>query len=412
MTFISPDTLIAEDNWSDLTQFRSPPDIDMQRMHDYRMGRIEQQMIEHDVGMLVMVNPVSMRYAVNYRSYGIFSMHIPSVYMLMSPGAPFIIFNGLDSKIDQKHHRTGQPISYFYGGDDLSVYAERLARDIEAYMTDHNIVHKRVALEYVNPSIVQALEKRKIDVVDGVSLVERARLIKNVDEVNCIKWSVAVAEHAANMVKRALRPGVTEQQLWGILNYTNLANDGDWHDGRMLASGPRINPWLQEASDRKVQSGDLVGFDTDMIGPYGYCADLSRTFHCGPAKPTERQQQLYQLSFDEVEHNLRLIKAGVSFSSIQQNAYPIPDEFRQQAYPCVIHGVGMCDEYPHLHQAYRAPIEFDNHLQVGMVVCIESYIGAVGESDGVKLEQQVLVTENGYELLSTMPFETELMIQP
>ncbi|GIS88599.1 MAG: hypothetical protein CM1200mP18_13090 [Gammaproteobacteria bacterium] len=60
---------------------------------------------------------------------------------------------------------------------------------------------------------------------------------------------------------------MTEAQLWGLLNYANLANNGDWHDGRMLASGPRINPWMQEATLRRVESGDLVGFDTDMVGP-------------------------------------------------------------------------------------------------------------------------------------------------
>ena len=70
---------------------------------------------------------------------------------------------------------------------------------------------------------------------------------------------------------------------------------------------------MQEASERKVQSGDRVGFDTDMVGPYGYCADLFTVFHCGPAKPTARQKELYRLCAGEVEFNLGLIKAGVSF---------------------------------------------------------------------------------------------------
>jgi len=91
---------------------------------------------------------------------------------------------------------------------------------------------------------------------------------------------VAVAEHGISRIKAALRPGVSELRLWGLLNYTNLANNGDWHNGRMLASGPRINPWLQEATNRFVEEGDLVGFDTDMVGPLGYFADISRTFHC------------------------------------------------------------------------------------------------------------------------------------
>ena len=130
---------------------------------------------------------------------------------------------------------------------------------------------------------------------------KNARVIKSEDEINCIRWAVAVAEHGIAKLKTAVHAGVTEAQLWGLLNYANLANNGDWHDGRMLASGPRINPWMQEATLRRVESGDLVGFDTDMIGPQGYCADISRTLHCGPAMPTRRQKELYRLALDEIE---------------------------------------------------------------------------------------------------------------
>ena len=144
-----------------------------------------------------------------------------------------------------------------------------------------------MALEYVNPSLTQALLQRGIEVLDGVMIAEDARVIKSDDEIDCIRWAIAVAELGIAKMKEALRPGVTELQLWGLLNYTNLANAGAWHDGRMLASGDRINPWLQEASTREIQSGDMVGFDTDMIGPNGYFADISRTFHCGPALPTK-----------------------------------------------------------------------------------------------------------------------------
>ena len=109
-------------------------------------------------------------------------------------------------------------------------------------------------------------------------------------------------------MKQALKPGITETQLWGILNYTNLANHGEWHDGRMLASGPRINPWLQEASQRPIESGDLVGFDTDMVGRMGYFCDISRTFHCGPKKPSKRQKKFIGLRIMKFNTTFQLIK--------------------------------------------------------------------------------------------------------
>jgi Xaa-Pro dipeptidase len=176
----------------------------------------------------------------------------------------------------------------------------------------------------------------------------------------------------------------------------------------MLASGPRINPWCQEASERKVESGDLVGVDTDMIGPFGYSADISRTFHCGPNKPSKRQKQLYRLALDEVEHNMALVRPGITFHEFQKQAYPVPESYHANAYSCIIHGIGMCDEYPSVKPIFRGPCLYEGKLEAGMVVCVESYMGAVGERDGVKIEQQVLVTEDGYELLTQFPFEQEL----
>ncbi|MEO0368607.1 MAG: Xaa-Pro peptidase family protein [Pseudomonadota bacterium] len=404
-----PDFLIRHDEWSDLGRFHDLPKINVERMNTYRQTRLKQMLKEYEVDLLVLVSPVSLRYAMNYRNYALFSSHIPCTYLFVSVEGPLALHNALAHEIDAEFKRPGRPIAHFYGGDDLASYAELLTDDIAAYMAEIGCSGRRIGLEYVNPSITQALESKGFEVCDGVVLSERARLIKSEDELECIRWAMRVAEHGADKVKEALQPGVTELQLWGLLNYTNLANDGDWHDGRMLASGERINPWLQEASSRVIQDGDLVGFDTDMVGPFGYFADLSRTFHCGPSSPTARQKELYQLAKAEIDHNLDLIKGGIRFSEILERAYPVPKEYQTNAYTCVIHGVGMCDEYPHLHPTFRGPSYYEDELVAGMVICVESYMGAEGERDGVKLEQQVLVTETGYELITQYPYEDTLL---
>ncbi len=405
----SPDKMVQIDDWSDLSRFREVPPIDFERLHTYRMSRLKAEMLKHDVGLCVMVSPISLRYAVNYRNYAAFMSHIPSTYLFLPVEGDYLLYNAFEPDIADKNKRKGRPIAYMYGGDELEDCASLFADDVVAYLAEIGCDNRRVAVEYVNPTITQALEKKGLEVIDGVRISERARLIKNEDELNCIRWAMAVAEYGAEKVKQALKPGVSELQLWALLNYTNLANNGDWHDGRMLASGPRINPWLQEASARKVESGDLMGFDTDMIGPMGYFADLSRTLHCGPDKPTLRQKQVYRLAMAEIEHNLKLVKPGMKFSEIQQQAYPVPEEFHKNAYPCILHGVGMCDEYPHIDPMFRGELPYDESLQAGMVVCIESYMGAVGERDGVKLEQQVIVTDDGFELMTQYPFEEDLI---
>ncbi len=405
----SPDQMVMADDWSNLARFKTPPEIDQDRLRAYRLGRIKQGLKRQDAALCLLTNPISMRYAVDYTSYMQFQSHIPTSYAVVPQDGPVIMYNAYGVPGGADEVRQGRALAHFDGGDELADQARLLADDIVNYLNEIGTDNRRVALEYVNPSLTQALLQRGIEVSDGVMISEDARVIKSEDEMACIRWAVAVAELGISKMKEALRPGVTELQLWGLLNYTNLANAGAWHDGRMLASGERINPWLQEASDRVIQSGDMVGFDTDMIGPNGYFADVSRTFHCGPAKPTKRQKQLYRTAVEEIEHNLKLIKPGISFTELQRRAWPIPEEFQQNAYPCIVHGVGMCDEYPKIDPIHRRVNVYDGTVEAGMVLCIESYIGAVGERDGVKLEQQVLVTDEGYELLSHYPFEEALL---
>ena len=91
-------------------------------------------------------------------------------------------------------------------------------------------------------------------------------------------------------MREELRPGITENQLWSHLHQVNIALGGEWIETRLLNSGGRTNPWFQESSDRVIRAGELVSFDTDLIGPFGYCSDLSRTFYCGHGRPTGEQQ--------------------------------------------------------------------------------------------------------------------------
>jgi Xaa-Pro dipeptidase len=405
----STDDLVFDDDWSDLTRIRDKPQINSARMYEYRRERLREQLRLHEADFCILLNPISLRYAVDYRSYMLFQSHIPTVYLFLPQDGPTVLYGCYYDVPQVDDFRPGRPHAFFEGGTNIDAAATALADDVVAYLDEIGSRNRRVAIEYVNPSVTQALEARGVEVIDGVRITELARLIKSADEIDCMRWAIAVGEHGAAMMKRALRPGVTELQLWGLLNYTNIANDGDWHEGRMLSSGPRTNPWLQEASARSIEAGDLVGFDTDMVGPFGYFVDLSRTFHCGPLKPTRRQKQIYRMAVDEIEHNLQLVRPGMTLLEMQRQAYPVPEECQKNAYPCIMHAVGMCDEYPQAKPLFRAVNPYDCSLQAGMVVCIESYMGPEGERDGVKLEQQVLITETGYELLTTFPYEASLL---
>ena len=167
---------------------------------------------------------------------------------------------------------------------------------------------------------------------------------------------------------------------------------------------------MREVSQRMIRPAELVAFDTDMVGPFGYAADISRTFYSGPGKPGQSKRDIYKLAHEEVHHNLELVKAGVTFKEFTDKSWRQPPQYVANRYLAVAHGIGMCDEWPTL--SYPPDYDrwgYDGVLEEGMTISVESFIGAEGGTEGVKLEEQVLVTEDGYELLSHFPFEEDLL---
>ena len=204
-------------------------------------------------------------------------------------------------------------------------------------------------------------------------------------------------------MRNELKAGITEDEPWSLFHKTNIENGGEWIECRMLTSGQRTNPWMQESSNKVIQQGEIVSFDTDMVGLYGYCADISRTFVEGH-KFSSEQKKLYQMAIDQINHNSELIKPGLSFKEFVKKSWKLPEPYYGNRYSCMLHGIGLCDEWPMI----KYPTDDDQQsgqFEKNMTVTVESYIGEVGGKEGVKLEQQYMVGENGLELMSHHPLE-------
>ncbi|MEL7153856.1 MAG: M24 family metallopeptidase, partial [Pseudomonadota bacterium] len=172
----------------------------------------------------------------------------------------------------------------------------------------------------------------------------------------------------------------------------------------------RTNPWFQECGPRVIQEGDLVAFDTDLVGVYGMCCDISRSWVCGDVEPSDEQKRVYGHAHAMVRNNMEILKPGMGFREFTEIADPGPEEFRANRYGVLAHGVGLCDVWPSLYFMEDWPSSgFDGVFEPGMTICVESYCGAVGGREGVKLEQQVLITEDGIEDLTAFSFEAALL---
>jgi Xaa-Pro aminopeptidase len=268
----------------------------------------------------------------------------------------------------------------------------------------------RVGLERLNAGSAIALAATGLQIVDAQMPVEMARAIKSDEEIACIRASLRMTETAVGAVREALRPGLTENELWAILHATVIASNGDYVETRLLNSGPRTNPWFQESTSRVIRPNELVALDTDVVGCHGYYSDFSRTFHSGPDRPTAEQRSLYRLAVEQIEHNMSIIEPGLGFREYAERAWDIPERFRRHRYYLSAHGCGMTGEYPYLyHRADFGEAGYDGTIESGMTLCVESFIGPDDGTEGVKLEEQILVTDDGVELLSRFPLEEALL---
>jgi Xaa-Pro dipeptidase len=392
--------------------------IDTDSLRAYRFGRVQQQLRENDCAAALLINPVNIRYATDSRNMTVWLLHNMGRYCVVPAEGRAVLFEYANRNClatvpilpAVAEVRPATIHAFFDAAEHAKSVSHRWAAEIcDVVASLMGLGPHRLAIDRADLLGAMALRDQGFTLVEGQRLLELARSVKNKQEIECMRHSLAVADIGMQRMREALRPGITENELWAELHHANIAHGGEWIETRLLSSGPRTNPWFQEASDRCIQAGELVSFDTDMIGPYGYCSDVSRTFFCGPGQPSAAQRTLYQLAVEQIEYNCGLLRPGLSFRQFTEQAWTIPARYVEQNYGCVAHGVGLVDEWPSIMCDPKEPTLQDGALVPGMVLCVESYMGEVGGTEGVKLEQQVLITETGHEVLSQFPLESLLL---
>ena len=384
-------------------------EIDFNRLRSYRLDRVKKELSKREIGACILFDPVNVRYALDTTNMSIYNMHNLTRYCFIPVSGPVILYEYFNCEHLAKHLtlideiRQGITWDYFSVGEQVEDQLNKWTGEVENLMNSHCEKNKRLAVDVCNGPGILALNKIGLEIIEGKEILEQARKIKSKEEIQCMKASIEVCEKGVQLMRKELKAGITEDELWALLHKTNIENGGEWIEGRILSSGPRTNPWMQEASNRIVQQNEIVSFDTDMVGPYGYCADISRTFVEGH-KFNSEQKKIYQMAIDHIHHNAELIKPGLSFKEFVTKSWVLPEAYYGNRYPCIVHGIGLCDEWPMVKYPTEVTDE-KGQFEKDMTITVESYIGEVGGEEGVKLEQQYLIKENGLELLSYHPLE-------
>lgn len=381
------------------------PDHDV--IHRYRLDRVRAELALRDYAGIVLFDPINIRYATGSTNMQVWILHNAARYCFVPTDGPVVMFEFHTAghlsepfgNIDEVRYAI--PWYYFGAGPRYGEHVARWAAEIESLVGAHGGGNRRLASDRMNAEGVNALAEVGVSVHNGEEVMEHARVVKHPEEIKAMRCAIAAAESAMDVMHQNLSPGISEQRLWAHLHAESIARGGEWIETRLLSSGPRTNPWYQECSSREIRAGDLVAFDTDLIGAYGVCVDISRTWICGEGKPTDRQHEVYEAAREQIHRNTELLAPGIGFRDLAHRAWvPDPDTYRR--YTILYHGVGLCDEYPGVCFADQwDEAGYDGELRAGMVICVESFVGRWDGGEGVKLEEQVLITETGRETLSS-----------
>lgn len=388
--------------------------VDRVALRRWRLDRVREQLRRADVAGVLLGDPVNIRYATDSTNMQVWTLHNAARYCFVATDGPVILFdfNGcehLSADIETiTETRTATSFFFFGAGPEAEHRARKWGAEIEDLIVAHGGGNRRIAVDVLEPLGVHELNKRGIEICHGQSVMEMARAIKNDVELSAMQEAITACEEGMRRMRAVLEPGITENALWSRLHQANIEFGGEWIETRLLSSGPRTNPWFQECSSRVIEAGDMVSFDTDLVGPNGYCADISRSWICGDVRPSDEQRWLYATAFAQIEANRARVKPGLTFREFSAMGSELPADCVANRYCVVAHGVGMCDEYPAIvYDQDFATGGYDGVIEAGMTLCIESLIGREGGRECVKLEEQVLVTETGVRQLSTFEYEED-----
>ncbi len=394
---------------------------DLAAMRNFRWQRLVRGIVARDLGGLLVFDPLNIRYATDSTNMQLWNTHNPFRAVLVLADGYMVIWdykNGMFlSEFNPlvREQRSGADLFYFDRGDKVDVAADVFSNEVRLLVDGHGGGNRRLAVDKIMLHGLRALEAQGFEILPGEELTEKARAIKGPDEIKAMRCASLACEKAIGLMERSAREGVpgaqmSEDDIWAVLHAENIRRGGEWIETRLLTSGPRTNPWFQECGPRIVQNNEIVAFDTDLVGAYGICVDISRTWWIGDEHPTDAMIYAMRHGVEHIQHNMRLLKPGAFIPDIVKSCHRLDDQYQKLKYGCFVHGVGLCDEWPLLaYPDQYVEGSYDYKLEPGMTLCVEVLVSPEGGDFSIKLEDQVLITEDGFELLTKYPYDPALM---
>jgi Xaa-Pro aminopeptidase len=282
---------------------------------------------------------------------------------------------------------------------------ETLAKSVKEVLSEYGVANQPLGVDILDVPFSKALEKERIEVVDGQQAMLDARIIKTKDEIELLKLAAAMVDAAYGEIVKNIRPGVRENDLVAIANQVLFTLGSDLVECVNSVSGPRAQPHPHTFGDRIIRPGDMVFLDI-MHSFNGYRTCYYRTFICG--KPSQAQLKAYDKAWTWLKKSIDAVKPGVTTADVA-SCWPPAEEFgmkdEREAFLLQFgHGIGMSIwEKPVISRLFS--LEYPFPIKEGMTFALETYCPSEDGQGAARIEEEVVVTKDGCERLFKFPCE-------
>jgi Xaa-Pro aminopeptidase len=390
--------------------------INWERLRTERLNRIKNILAESEAGALLCFDMTNVRY-ITATHIGTWAHDKMSRFTLLPQGAEPILW---DFGSAAKHH----DIYCSWMGDGRSRpdptllrgamspetgRAEKVAEKIYAELQEHGLHNDPVAVDIIELPVLFALQQLGVTIIDGQQLMQNARLIKTKDEIALLTHAAAMVDAAYDDLYRAMVPGFRENDAVALVSKRLYEMGSEFVEGVNAISGERCNPHPHVFSDRMLRPGDPAYFD--ILHSYmGYRTCYYRTFVVGSA--SQAQVDAYKRCRDYLDHAISLIKPGVTTADVV-SIWPKAEEFgfpnEEAAFALQYgHGLGMAIwEKPVFSR--MVSLDHPEVIQENMVFALETFWPAADGWSAARIEEELVVTADGCEVISRFPAE-ELLV--
>lgn len=390
--------------------------VNFARLREYRIARTKSALEKSELGALLLFETSNIRY-VTSTQIGTWAYNKTERWALVTrTGTPWIWDFGSAAKNHRLHSPWIDPAQSRGGNTGLqgaiaptSGLPREAAQEIAAILREEGVSGMPVGIDVVEIPLMKELMNAGIQIEDGQQVMLDARQIKNTDEILLLSQAASMVDGVYQDIFEALKPGVRENEIVALATRRLLEMGSEQVEAINSIAGERCSPHPHVFSDRMIRPGDQAYFD--IIHSFdGYRTCYYRTFAVGRA--TQAHRDAYTKARELIDSAIDMVKPGVTTDQIAR-LWPEATEFgfgsELEAFGLQFgHGLGLgLHERPVISRlnSLSDPVE----IQEGMVFALETYWPAADGRSAARIEEELVVTKNGAELLTLFPAET-LMI--